>query len=192
VAGGDGPRHRSAYGIGYRTNAPGKRGRVRSIANDGDTTTRDAALELWGDRPALAFGSWKRAKPAATRMVLYWDTKGALGMGDLSLPWRNSTQEIYVLGRGFLGRRTGNVLRFPPVQAVGRHHPHEKPVDLMLALLQCCPPGLVADPFAGSGATLVAAKLLGRRAVGVELNAAHCATIARRLAQETLDLGGAA
>ncbi len=178
------------YGIGWQSGHAGTL--PRNIKGDTDTSERDRALELWyardavPHRPALVFGSWQSPRPERTKMVLIWDTKGALGMGDLSLPWKPAHQELYVLGRAFLGPRTSDVLCFAPVQSMaanGRTHPHEKPVDLLKALLRKCPPGVVADPFMGTGATLVAAKQLGRRAIGVEGEERYCEVAANRLSQ---------
>jgi site-specific DNA-methyltransferase (adenine-specific) len=170
---------------------------ARSIEGDKDSRMRDAALGSWRrrngeDAPALVFGTWRVKRPNRTRQLLIWDTKGALGMGAMDLPWKPSHQEVYVLGRGFTGRRDSDVLCHAPVQAMaanGRQHPHEKPIGLLQALIDKCPPGAVADPFAGSGSTLVAAKQLGRRAIGVEIDERYCEIAARRLSQDVLDFG---
>ena len=179
------------YGVAYRSNSR-RDTLARSIEGDQDTTARDAVLAAWGDRPALVFGTWRIPRPKGTRMKLVWDTKGALGMGAMDLPWKPAHQEVYVLGRGFTGRRTTDVLTYAPVQSMsrnGREHPHQKPIPLMRDLIAKCPPGTIADPFAGSGSTLVTAKALGRRAVGVEMDERYCEIAATRLAQGFLDFG---
>lgn len=113
-------------------------------------------------------------------------------MGDLSIPWKPNWEEIYVAGRGFAGARNSSILSGHSVvtwASKGREHPNMKPVSLLERLIEKCPPGVIADPFAGSGATLVAAKNLGRKVVGVELEERYCEIIARRCSQEVLDFG---
>lgn len=151
------------YGVAYSSGWDNQFRDVK-IANDESTEARDAILAALPDVPAIMFGSWKAPRPSGTKLVLTWD-KGTVGMGDLSLPWFPCTEEIYVIGRGYVGSRTSAVLRY-----VGRneHHPTEKPVDLMAALIAKCPPGMIFDPFMGSGSTGVAAVKVGRPFVGVE------------------------
>lgn len=181
------------YGIAYRSGWR-RTELANSIKGDQDTSLRDWVLQLWADRPALIFGSWKMPRPAGTHTRLIWDTKGALGMGDLSVPWKPSDQEIYVLGKGFTGRRDSNVLTVAPVQSMGRNgrvHPHQKPGELMRRLIEKCPHGVIVDPFMGSGSTLRAAKDIGRRAIGIEIEERYCEIAARRMAQEVLPLSAA-
>lgn len=70
-------------------------------------------------------------------------------------------------------------------------HPTQKPIKIIQPLLEySCPPGgTVLDPFMGSGSTLVAAKAIGFRAVGIEKNEDLCEIAANRLAQYVLDFG---
>ena len=176
------------YGIDYKSSFRRLPGFADSIAGDSDTSSRDAALALCGC-PGIVFGTWKTPPPAGTRTMLIWDTGGALGMGALDLPWKPSWQAIYIIGKGFTGKRDGGVLRFSPVQSMsknGRVHPHQKPLALMGALLGKCPAGVVLDPFMGSGSTLVASKNHGRRAVGIELDEKYCEIAAQRLSQEVM------
>jgi DNA modification methylase len=179
------------YGMAYESNHNRDKRNAKvgcPVAGDQDTTIRDAALTAWGHRPALVFGKWSCPRPAATKARLIWDKK-VQGTGDLSIPWGPTDEEIYVLGGGFTGRRGTNIISVQMLMSGDRtrpDHPTPKPVPLMEVLIAKCPPGVVADPFAGSGSTLVAAKLQGRRAIGVELEERYCEIAARRLAQDAL------
>jgi DNA modification methylase len=75
------------------------------------------------------------------------------------------------------------------VSAEKTAHPCQIPLALMLRILRVTPfDGPVIDPFAGSGSTLLAAKELGRRAIGVEMSERYCEIAANRLRQECLPL----
>jgi site-specific DNA-methyltransferase (adenine-specific) len=63
-------------------------------------------------------------------------------------------------------------------------HPSQKPVPLMEYLIKSFTAGVICDPFAGSGSTLVAAKRTGRHVIGFELEERFCELAARRCAQE--------
>ena len=68
-------------------------------------------------------------------------------------------------------------------------HPTQKPVGIVMPVIEYSAPvgGIVLDPFAGSGTTLLAARMSGRRAVGVEANEKYAEAAARRLAQQTFE-----
>jgi len=73
----------------------------------------------------------------------------------------------------------------------GEHwHPTQKPVALMQwAIDKSKTTGLILDPYAGSGPTLRAAKNLGRKAIGIEIEEKYCEIAADRCRQGVLDLG---
>lgn len=183
------------YGMAYESNRNRDKRNVkvgRPVAGDSTTEARDSALESWGGRPAIVFGKWTQPRPQGTKARLIWD-KRVQGTGDLSIPWGPADEEIYVLGSGWVGVRGPNILSVQMLMSGDRNrpdHPTPKPIPLMERLIEKCPPGVVADPFAGSGATLLAARNLGRKCVGVELEERYCEVIAKRLSQGALDLAG--
>lgn len=161
------------------------------IQGDGDLVARDAVMEWWGDRPYIVFGSWKVRRPANLKAVLVWDKGNHVGSGDLSFPWKSTSwEEVYIGGQGFAGRRTAGVLRYNAISPnfVRRDHPTEKPIALMRDLIAKCPPGIILDPFMGSGTTLRAAKDLGRKSIGIEIDERYCEAAAKRMGQEALGL----
>ena len=188
------------YGIAYQAGTmPGGRESVTDkavIAHDATVEVRDRVLALWGSRPALVFGSWRAPRPKRTANRLIWH-KASTQAAARRLPWYSAEEEIYQLGTGFGGTPDQNVIRTNELRS-GAHgevatigHPTPKPTGLMEYLIAKCPPGVIADPFAGSGSTLVAAKQLGRKAIGVELEERYCEIAAKRLTQDTL-FGGVA
>lgn len=185
----DPPYGMAYHGFGGRKGEPRRSRAAHNIAGDHTVDARDKALTTWGLKPALVFGKWNQPRPAATRARLIWDKRPCGFMGDLKMPWGGAEEEIYVLGNGFTGKRTANIINVPTLMSSDSRrpdHPTPKPVPLMEHLIKRCPPGVIADPFAGSGSTLRAAKNLGRHAVGVELEERYCEITAQRLAQETL------
>ncbi len=69
-----------------------------------------------------------------------------------------------------------------------RFHPTQKPLALMVWCLEKSDKKTILDPFMGSGTTLRAAKDLGRKAIGIEIEEKYCELAAKRMAQEVLEL----
>lgn len=166
---------------------------------DGDDTTeaRDAVLAAWGaTRPAFVFGSLLLPPPPGVKQVaIYKKPKDSGSLTSVS-GVRRDVEAIYFIGKhpvGGGGRSavfaTGARVSGAMNGLVQRYgHPHAKPVDVLEDLIRLSPDGMVADPFAGSGSVLVAAKNPGRRAIGVELVEEYCEMAARRLSQGVLDV----
>jgi len=115
--------------------------------------------------------------PAAKWLI--WD-KGQtdFSLADCEMAWCSWEGAIRRL---FLARATA--LRD------GREHPTEKPLTLMAWCIQQAPAAaFICDPFMGSGTTLRAAKDLGRKAIGIEIEERYCEIAAKRLNQQVLPL----
>jgi DNA modification methylase len=152
-------------------------------------------------RHAYVFGPFDFGPLVAAGIVqepvaLIWD-KSMFGMGNLQIPWASQHEDIQFIvavkskanvakgdGRLTARLRRGNILRYQRPNAAGvLRHPTEKPVGLLRELIEAssCVGETVLDPFAGSGSTLVAAALSGRKSIGVEVTEKWAETAAQRL-----------
>lgn len=180
------------YGIDWQPKIGGYKGAGsqtagKPIAGDKAVDIRDAALTEWGsDKPQIIFGSWRAPRPARVDHRLIWHKKGQ-APGPANSAFMVQDEEIYVAGSGFVKSSppmrsviTTSEARSVEVARIG--HPTPKPVALMEMLIERTPAEwVIADPFAGSGSTLIAARNLCRKVIGVELEEKYCELIARRI-----------
>lgn len=186
------------YGIGW-TGAPafGVGGCSAPIAGDNDTAARDWVRDSYPDVPTIMFGSDRIVPPAGTVATLVFAKPTvACGRIGVSLPWLRNWEPIFVCGEWpkAIPSRSA-IIETAEFAASGYSgystragHPHAKPLDVLYSLIQASPDGVVLDPFMGSGTTLRAAKDLGRKAIGIEIEERYCEIAARRLSQQVLPL----
>ncbi len=98
---------------------------------------------------------------------------------------RNNATKLFSTGRG-----NGSS---EDIDYEAQPHPAPRRVEHVTWLVSYFtePDDVVLDPFAGLGTTLRAAKDLGRKAIGIEIEERYCEIAAKRLAQEVLPLGAA-
>ena len=182
------------YGRRWRQGQIGKTHRGHpGIVGDESTAIRDAALSIWGSRHAVVFGDPMLPPPSGNKQVLFFLKPTNAGLRGAMAGFRRDVEVIYLIGpwsTGIGGRSSviaTGATRYGHGGPSDRYgHPHAKPIDVMETLIAACPSGVIADPFAGSGSTLIAARNQGRRAIGVEFEERYCEAIARRLDQFAL------
>lgn len=168
----------------------------RTVPNDdNDAWLKPAFAELYRvlarDRFCVSFYGWHRAD----RFIDAWRSAGFRVVGHLVFPKRYTStirhlryqhECAYLLAKGFPAEpesTIGDVIDWS-YSSNNKLHPTQKPLSVLLPLIETfsAPGGLVLDPFAGSGSTLMAAKTLGRDYLGIELDADYCALASSRLA----------
>ena len=167
----------------------------RSVPNDdNDAWLAPAFAELHRvlarDTFMVSFYGW----PHADRFLAAWRAAGFRVIGHFVFPKRytSATRHVryqhecaYLLAKGFPREPAwpiGDVIDW--TYSGNKLHPTQKPLPVLLPLIETfsAPGGLVLDPFAGSGSTLAAAKMLGRVFTGIELDAGYHRLAVQRLA----------
>ena len=139
--------------------------------------------------PAIAFtpgisnvAFWCSIQPPT--WILAWNKPAAMSRSTFGF---NQWDPVLFWGKAPHHFGATDVITAPIVDRNSKH-PTPKPVLLMTGLVSRLSEDgdIVLDPFAGSGTTLVAAKQMGRRAIGIEMEEAYCEFAAERLAQGSL------
>jgi site-specific DNA-methyltransferase (adenine-specific) len=154
-----------------------KRGKAWDRPIENDDKPFDPAPWL-GYPEVILFGSnhYGQRLPRGTTLVWVKRNDEAFGsfLSDAEVAWMKGGYGVYCY-RSLRGPGTND-------------HPTQKPVDLMRWCIDKTTAATILDPYAGSGTTLVAAKSLGRKAIGVECVERYCEVAANRLRQEVLGL----
>ena len=188
---------------GEQTHAGARGGAGDSILVDFNATSADELRNTMAALPSgrwwVSFMEWQHAAALHRHPPLGWDfirlgvwvkpngapqfTGDRPGMGYESIVtcWSGSGRSHWNGG----GRH--GVYQFNTAMG-GSGHQTEKPLDLIAELVRLFsdPADLILDPFMGSGTTLVAAKQLGRRAIGIEIEERYCEIAVKRLAQSVM------
>lgn len=182
------------YGIAHKSNGQLFRA-AAPIAGDESLDLAETVRE-WARQQGVATAMFFSPYRPMTgwRTVLCWAKGAHVGIGgDRDTCWKRDFEMIGVERNGALdGTRDSGVVRINAVLPPPTGHVAEKPLDLMLYLLRKLGGATVLDPFMGSGTTLRAAKDLGRKAIGIEIEERYCEIAAQRMSQEVLPLSGSA
>lgn len=178
------------YGIRYSPGGGGAGWARKTFSGSnvvyGDDQEFDPAHLLALGCPLVLFGAnhYAHRLPASPTWVV-WDKrdgKAPNNFSDCELAWCSPGGPARVIRHLWDGAHKASE------QFESRVHPTQKPVALMARLVNdhSEPGQLVLDPYMGSGTTLRAAKDLGRRAIGIEIEERYCEIAAKRLGQEVL------
>ncbi|GAG83248.1 unnamed protein product [marine sediment metagenome] len=173
------------YGIGYNRNKKHKGYQENNLVF-GDDSPFDPTPFLCFKNLILWGGNCYASRLPDSKTWLAWHktlTDNSKGQtSDFELAWTNCISRNRLFKYLWAGcYRQGEVGQY--------FHPTQKPVNLMIWCIQLSKTkGAILDPYMGSGATLVAAKELGRKAIGIEIEEKYCKIAVRRLSQEVLPL----
>lgn len=123
------------------------------------------------------------------RQIVIWKRPGGLNFN--ATAFVPTHEWIVVLAKPAFRLKSKGVSGLGDLWEIGPEqnpHPAPFPRGLPDRCLESVRPGIVCDPFMGSGTTLVAAKLRGLKAIGIEISEKYCEIAAKQLAQGALPL----
>lgn len=163
------------YGIAWTRGQNNQRGSNshEGIKNDGDTEARDRVLAMFGDAPAIVFGSFYAPYPENIKQVAVWHKPPDSGLVGSVTGLRRDVEPIFLTGNWPQKKVTRSsvfhVARGQSATTTETGHPHTKPLLLMEMLIRLTDAQTILDPFMGSGTTGVACANLGRKFIGIEI-----------------------
>lgn len=182
------------YGMSFQSNHRAQQ--HERIANDDNEDLLLWACSLAPRHSSYLFCRWDNLFSVPKPKSLITWVKNNWSMGDLEHEHARQTEvALFYPGpeHDFPKSRPTDVIRAP--RTGNEHHPTEKPVQLMRAMIEWTR-GVVVDPFMGSGTTGCAAVAMGREFIGVELHEPYfetaCARIEQAQRQGDLFIAGAA
>lgn len=175
------------YGIALDTSNSKYRNAIARAAVHGDSGPFDPSHLLRFSRAIIWGGNCFASRLPDYPGWLAWiktTRNGArIRQADMELAWTSFVARPQCYRHLWIGAYKDSESGVPAL------HPTQKPVEVMQWCLKVDGgTGNVLDPYMGSGTTLVAAKNLGRRAIGIEIEERYCEIAAERCRQEVMDL----
>jgi adenine-specific DNA-methyltransferase len=188
------------YLVSYKGRWGSRQGAIRGDADASWLTP--VFVEIWRilaeDALCFSFYGW----PHADTFMTVWKlvgfrpisqivcVKNVWGLGYFT---RSQHESAYLLAKGKPGKPAkaiSDVVEWKRVRSA--QHPNQKPLGTIAKIVAAYskPLDCIVDPFAGSGTTLVAAQVLGRHAIGIEIEERYCEITAKRLLQAKAEKEG--
>jgi len=155
----------------------GKWGHKRELHWDRGTIDGELVAQLFAAAPQqIIWGGNYYPLPPSRGWLVWWKRDRVPSAADVELAWTSYDRNARLIDHTIAatnGERLG--------------HPTQKPEQVMLWCLGFSDDAqMILDPFMGTGTTLAAAKRLGRRAIGIEIDERYCEMAAKRLQQQAL------